>query len=164
MTQFPARFSSALHRNIWMRERNNAQLAGRGGFPICHHCDKPVDPLTEGAGHLAHHVTTPAWAVRLGAKRTSHAIAHAACNLKHGRTVETPAAAQHKRLSAVEAEHQRRMAGEPWRQLSRYPMQGGRLSRNTRAVGGRVRRRLSAVEKQAAFIRKRGILTQQSEA
>lgn len=155
------RYGSKKRDALWLRERNNAQLSGRGDCPICNICDKPVD-----ANEPWHESHLP-WR-GAPAHLRSVGIAHKDCNLEHGRKVVVPAVAQSNRLHKREQRlHAFAGSGRQPTTFSgsgRHRMPGGINSPQSRSMRGRVVRRLSRAEKQAAFVAKRGILTQQSEA
>lgn len=153
------RFGSKKRDALWARERNNAQLTGRGDLPICNLCNTPV-----GADQAWHESHLPWRGAPVHLR--SVGVAHKDCNLEHGRKVVVPAVAQSNRLH----KRDQRAANSSTRQPTtfsgsgRYRMAGGITSPISRSMKGRVVRRLSRAEKQAAFVAKRGILTQQQEA
>lgn len=140
-------WGSRRRENIWLREKQNAQLEGRGNHPICNLCSEPVT-LEQARRDGWHESHDPAKHKCFGGK--SVGVAHVACNLKHGREVVTPALAKSNRVRAL---HEGRKG--PGR--GRYPMPHGRLMATTRTIGGKVKRRLTLGEKIAAMRAKRAI-------
>jgi hypothetical protein len=129
------------HRDyLYSEARTAAQLAGRGNFPICPHCDLPVQP---GQAWDEVHVGTPKV---FGGK--SKTVGHRRCNQLDNNLVVTPAAA---RANEVRKRH----LGIKGPGLGRTPMRGGVRSRERKTMRHGVVRRLTHAQAHAAFLRRR---------
>ncbi|NWG26143.1 MAG: hypothetical protein HXY30_17295 [Pseudorhodoplanes sp.] len=136
-------FGSKQREDLWLREKHNAQLSGRGDLPICNLCDLPVRKTD--AWDESH---DPGRAKAFGGKRT--AIAHRLCNHLHGAQVVTPAIAKSNKV-------RRRDIGAAGPGLGRHPMPGGRRSRLSKSFSHGVVPRLTLSEKLAVMRAKRAI-------
>lgn len=136
-------FGAKAREDLWLREKHNAQLEGRGDHPICNLCGRPVLPTD--AWDESHDPAKPAC---FGGRRVG--VAHMRCNREHGARVVVPAKAKSDRV-------RRFHIGAAGPGLGRHPMQGGRRSAVSKTVSGRVVQRLSLSEKLAAMRAKRAI-------
>lgn len=134
------RFGSQHRDSLWLREQITAYLDGRGKLPICNLCSQPV---ADTDWHESH---DPGRARSLGGKATG--IAHAACNLQHGRSVVVPALAKAKRVAA-------RHQGLKGPGLGPRPMRAGRRSRESKTFSHGIVRRLTGSQKHARMMAKR---------
>jgi HNH endonuclease len=112
-----------------MRARWQAQRDGRGDFPICPYCDKPV----EDDWHLAHIVPRA-----LGGPMSVDNLrpAHPACNLADGRLV-TSLVAKCNRIQRKHAGTWPRprhpIPGSRWTHLTKSPNKPARLRADVKA-------------------------------
>jgi hypothetical protein len=141
-------FGSKKREALWLREKHNAQLEGRGDHPICNLCGEPVtlDQAKRDGWHESH---DPAKPKCFGGK--SVGVAHVACNLKHGREVVVPMLAKSNRVIAMHT-------GSKGPGRGRHPMPHGRLMATSRTIGGKVKPRQTLSEKIAAMREKRLIV------
>ncbi len=147
-------FGSYRREGLWLREKHNAQLSGLGDHPICNLCGKPVT-LEEAMRDGWHESHDPSRAKAFGGKDVG--VAHAACNLEHGRTVVVPAVAKSNRVRAMHL-------GLKGPGLGRFPMRAGRRMRETKTFNRGVQPRMTLGEKIAAMRAKRAILPEKPEA
>lgn len=83
--------SAKQREQLYADECTKAKEAGRGEFPICHHCDLPIIP-----GQMwdaAHDKHKPNW---LGGEIAG--CAHSRCNRSHNNKVDTPKFAKAERV------------------------------------------------------------------
>jgi hypothetical protein len=125
------RFGSKRRDGLYARERVNAYLEGLGPHPRCNLCGEPV--LPDQAWHESHAGAPKCF----GGKRVG--VAHAECNLEHGRTVVTPAWAKSSRVRRFHAGTRR----------AKHPMPCGRASGKTKTFNKGVLTRMSGAEKHA---------------
>lgn len=125
---------------VYLRAQHEAFMAGRGRFPICPHCDKPVEEPLTGDWHEAH-LTPKAF----GGRRTHGNIrpAHPDCNLRDGHTVTTKA-----------AKARRLRLGKP---PARHPFPCGVNSKWTKPIHGVPQRRQTGAQRHAAFLARRAL-------
>lgn len=121
------------HRDyLYDRERNRAAIAGRGQFPICHHCNQPVTP--DQAWDEVHEGAPKA----LGGKSTG--VGHRKCNRADNAQVVTPMVAKAERVH-------RKFVGIDGPGLGKHRMPCGRRSRWSKGVNGRVHPRLTLAQR-----------------
>lgn len=142
---FTPTFKSLQRRRLWECEAAKAKAAGLGDLPICNICELPVET---NDWHRSHHPLHP----RAFSGRDV-GVAHADCNLIHGRKVVVPAVARSNRARNRFVEQRRTFAGS-----GRYPMRGGIESRDTKTFKRGVQTRQSLAEKHAATMRRRAIV------
>ena len=129
------------HRDyLYSEARAAAELAGRGKYPVCPHCDLPVTP---GQAWDEVHVTVPRC---FGGK--SKTVGHRRCNQLDNNQAVTP-------LAAKAREVRKRHLGIKGPGLGRHPMRGGRRSREKRTMCRGVEARRTHAELHAAFLRHR---------
>lgn len=133
-------FGSKEREQVWQLECLAAHKAGRGGFPICVHCDLPVVPPQ--AWDRAH-VTVPR---AFGGK--SVGVGHTKCNQLDNNLFVTPATAK---ADAVRKNH----VGVSGPGLGRSHMQGGRRSPLSKTMGRGVQPRLTQAQRHREFVRRR---------
>lgn len=143
-------FGSMHRERIWLRECFNAYAAGRGdgSCPICNICDEPVTKIQalRDGWHESHHPDHPKV---FGGK--SVGVAHAACNLEHGREVVMPAVRHSNRVRAFHNGTKRPGMG-------RYPMRAGRRSGFTKTMGHGLQPRQTLAQRHAAVMAARAIV------
>jgi len=83
--------TSKQREELYDREVEKSQLAGRGDLPICNICDLPVNGASQ-AWDESHEKHKPKW---LGG--IVDGIAHRRCNRRHNNTHDTPLFAKGKR-------------------------------------------------------------------
>lgn len=142
--RYRPRFGTKRRDELYSREATAAFKADRGRFPICPHCDLPVEP-----GQLwdESHVTVPR---AFGGKDT--AVGHRECNQLDNNEVVTPLAAKAERVRKLHL-------GITGPGLGRYPMDGGRRSGVTKTIRGGVKPRETQAQKLAATLARRSFTT-----
>jgi HNH endonuclease len=127
-----------LRELVYMRARWQAQHDGRGEYPICPHCDKPVRQPMGGNWHSAHIIPRA-----LGGRMTVDNLrpAHPRCNLVDGRRV-TSLAAKGDRI--------RRKHAGTWRR-PRHPIPGSRCTRLTKSPNKPARLRADVEAERGAW-------------
>lgn len=145
---YKPQFGSRHRDYVYSEAKTAAQLAGRGDFPICPHCQLPVTP---GQAWDECHVGVPKV---FGGK--SKVPGHRRCNQLDNNQVVTPAAAKANEV-------RKRHLGIKGPGLGRAPMRGGVRSKERKTMHGGVVRRQSHAEAHAAFLQARYGVFQQEE-
>ena len=138
--RYRPRFGTKQRDALYSREATAAHKAGRGRYPICPHCDLPVEP---GQPWDEVHVGAPKC---FGGKDTG--VGHRECNQRDNNENVTPAAAKAERVRKF-------YLGITGPGLGRCPMDGGRRSSVTRTMTHGVRPRLTQAQKLAATLARR---------
>lgn len=133
-------FGSRQREQVWQLECLAAYQAGRGNYPICVHCDRPVTP--SDAWDRAH-VTVPR---ALGGK--SVGVGHRRCNQQDNNQVVTPMVAKAERV-------RKKHVGIAGPGLGRSPMRCGRRSSQRRTMRGQIVKRQTYAEQHRQFLRDR---------
>jgi len=133
-------FGSKLREQVWQLECLVAHKAGRGQYPICSHCDRPVTPdqMWDRA-----HVTVPR---ALGGK--SVGVGHRLCNQLDNNKVVTPTVAKAERV-------RKKHVGITGPGLGRAPMRCGRRSKQRKTMGHGVQPRQTHAQKHREFMARR---------
>lgn len=130
-------FGSKAREQVWQLECMAAHKAGRGRYPICVHCDIPVQP---GDAWDRSHITVPQ---AFGGK--SVGVGHRLCNQLDNNRVVTPAVAK---AEAVRKKH----LGIDGPGLGRAPMRFGRRSGKTATMNHGIQPRFTQGEKHKALM------------
>jgi hypothetical protein len=119
---------------VYMRAKHEAQMARRGSYPICPHCDAPVEEPLGGNWEECHLIPKT-----LGGRRNHDNIrpGHPDCNRRDG----------HK-VCAVAAKINRLRQRKP----ARHPFPCGVNSNWTKPMHGVPQRRRTGAERHAAFV------------
>lgn len=137
---YTAQFGSKRRDYLYSRDKNAAGIAGRGDYPICPHCDRPVSP---GQMWDEVHIGVPKV---FGGKSTG--VGHRECNRRDNNEVVTPAFAK---AEAVRKKH----VGIKGPGLGRAPMRCGRRSGQTSTMAHGIQPRKTYAEKHRALMAKR---------
>lgn len=134
------RFGTKRRTELYDREAAIAQATGRGPFPICVHCNLPVEP---GQAWDEAHDGVPAC---FGGTVTG--VGHRDCNRRDNNENVTPAAAKAERV-------RKKHVGIIGPGLGRHPMDGGRRTPVTKTMRGGVKPHLTQAQKLAATLARR---------
>ena len=145
--RYQPRFGSKRRESLYQRETLAAHKAGRGVFPICVHCDRPVTP---GQAWDESHVGAPA---ALNGKTVG--VGHRLCNRLDNNQVVTPMVARVKR---VRLKH----LGVTGPGLGRHALPGGTRAPVSKTMRHGVQPRLTLGEKLAATLAKRSFTAESS--
>jgi hypothetical protein len=137
---YRAQFTTRRRDYLYSREKNFAQINGRGDFPICPHCDLPVTP--DQAWDEAH-IETPRC---FGGKSTG--VGHRTCNQLDNHQNVTP-------VFARAEEVRKKFVGIKGPGLGPAPMRCGRRSAQTKTMRHGVQPRLTGAQKHRDFLRRR---------
>lgn len=133
---YKPRFGTKARDYLYSREATAAYKVGRGKFPICPHCDRPVEP---GQAWDEAHVAVPK---ALGGKSTG--VGHRICNRLDNNQVVTPMVASVRRKKL-------RHLGVTGPGLGRHPLPGGKRSKLSKTINNGVQPRRTLGERLAAL-------------